>query len=194
MVRAQHSGGTPKRHGLVVGFLLCVFPGPLLVFAPQLLAAKRKGLREYGTLAERYVRELDAQWLRGDAQADEPFVGSADIGSLASLGNSYEVVRTMRIAPITRDAIVRLAAATHSDCAVVTHHDAAGSTSETVGRQPPMANALRLCRAGGRVRRGRICTPGARVSARVVRRENQGLSRYQTAALGALESKLGRLA
>jgi len=97
---------------LVVGFLLCVVLGPLLVFAPQLAAAKRKGLREYGTLAERYVREFDAKWLRGGSSADDPFVGSADIQSLADLSNSYEVVRTMRIAPITRDAIVRLAAAT----------------------------------------------------------------------------------
>jgi len=97
---------------LMVGFLVCVVLGPLLVFAPQLAAAKRKGLREYGTLAERYVREFDAKWLRGGAPADDPFVGSADIQSLADLSNSYEVVRTMRIAPITRDAIVRLAAAT----------------------------------------------------------------------------------
>jgi hypothetical protein len=97
---------------VVVILMLCVVLGPLLVFAPQLAAAKRKGLREYGTLAERYVREFDAKWLRGGAPADEPFVGSADIQSLADLGNSYEVVRTMRIAPITRDAIVGLAAAT----------------------------------------------------------------------------------
>jgi hypothetical protein len=97
---------------VLVIFLLCAVLGPLLVFAPQLAQAKRKGLREYGTLAERYVREFDAKWLRGGAPADEPLVGSADIQSLADLGNSYEVVRTMRIAPITRDAIVRLAAAT----------------------------------------------------------------------------------
>jgi len=97
---------------LMVGFLLCVVLGPLLVFALQLAAAKRKGLREYGTLAERYVREFDAKWLRGGSSADDPLVGSADIQSLADLSNSYEVVRTMRIAPITRDAIVRLAAAT----------------------------------------------------------------------------------
>ncbi len=97
---------------VLVIFLLCVVLGPLLVFAPQLAQAKRKGLREYGTLAERYVREFDAKWLRGGAPADEPFVGSADIQSLADLGNSYEVVRTMRIAPITRDAVIRLAAAT----------------------------------------------------------------------------------
>ena len=97
---------------LVVIFLLCVVLGPLLVFAPQLAQAKRTGLREYGTLAQRYVREFDAKWLRGGAPAEEPLVGSADIQSLADLGNSYEVVRTMRIVPITRDAILRLAVAT----------------------------------------------------------------------------------
>jgi hypothetical protein len=95
----------------LVVFLLCTFLGPLLVFSGQLAQAKRKGLREYGTLAERYVREFDAKWLRGGATADEPLVGSADIQSLADLGNSYEVVRSMRIAPVTRDAILRLAAA-----------------------------------------------------------------------------------
>jgi hypothetical protein len=97
---------------VIVIFLLCVVLGPLLVFAPQLAQAKRIGLREYGTLAERYVREFDAKWLRGGAPADEPLVGSADIQSLADLGNSFEVVRTMQIAPITRDALLRLVAAT----------------------------------------------------------------------------------
>ena len=74
--------------------MLCLVFGPLLVFAPQLAQAKRTGLREYGTLAERYVREFDAKWLRGGAPAGEPLVGSADIQSLADLGNSFEVVRT----------------------------------------------------------------------------------------------------
>ena len=97
---------------VVVIFLLCVVFGPLLVFAPQLAQAKRTGLREYGTLAERYVREFDAKWLRGGAPADEPFVGSGDIQSLADLGNSFEVVRTMRIAPVTKEAILQLVAAT----------------------------------------------------------------------------------
>ena len=37
--------------------------------------------------------EFDDKWLRGRAPADEPLIGSADIQSLADLGNSYEVVR-----------------------------------------------------------------------------------------------------
>lgn len=97
---------------LLVIFLLSMVLGPLLVFAPQLAQAKRAGNREYGTLAQRYVREFDAKWLRGGAPADEPLVGSGDIQSLADLGNSFEVVRTMRIAPITKETILQLVAAT----------------------------------------------------------------------------------
>jgi hypothetical protein len=96
----------------LVVFLLALVLGPLLLFAPGLAQAKRTGNREYGTLAERYVREFDGKWLRGGAPADEPLVGSADVQSLADLANSFEVVRTMRIAPITRDGLLSLVAGT----------------------------------------------------------------------------------
>ena len=39
-------------------------------------------------------------------------MGSGDIQSLADLGNGYEVVRTMRIAPIAKEAILERAATT----------------------------------------------------------------------------------
>jgi hypothetical protein len=96
---------------VLVVFLLCLVLGPLLLFTPKLAEAKRTGNREYGTLAERYVREFDSKWLRGGAPPGEPLVGSGDIQSLADLNNSFEIVRTMGIAPITRDAVIRLAAA-----------------------------------------------------------------------------------
>jgi hypothetical protein len=97
---------------ILVIFLLCLVLGPLLLFAPQLAQAKRIGNREYGALAARYVREFDDKWLRSRASANEPLVGSADIQSLADLATSFEVVRRMQIAPITRDALVRLVVAT----------------------------------------------------------------------------------
>jgi hypothetical protein len=107
--------GLPEFKGeiaIMVVFVLALVLGPLLVFAPQLAEAKRTGLREYGTLAERYVREFDSKWLRGGTPANEALVGSADIQSLADLGNSFEVVRTMRLVPITKEMILRLAAVT----------------------------------------------------------------------------------
>ncbi|MCX6925652.1 MAG: hypothetical protein NT154_20940 [Verrucomicrobia bacterium] len=97
---------------VLVIILLCVLFGPLLVFMPQLIDSRRKGLREYGTLAQRYVREFDTKWLRGGAPAEEALVGSADIQSLADLGNSYEVVRSMNTILINKQAVLELAAAT----------------------------------------------------------------------------------
>jgi hypothetical protein len=44
--------------------------------------------------------------------ADEPLLGSADIQSLADMGNSFSVVQNMRIVPIKRDDLLRLVGAT----------------------------------------------------------------------------------
>jgi len=97
---------------ILVLFLLCMVLGPLFLFAPQLAEARRRGNREYGALAERYVREFDTKWLRGGAPAGEPLVGSSDIQSLADLSNSFDVVLRMGIAPVTKQAFVQLVAAT----------------------------------------------------------------------------------
>jgi hypothetical protein len=92
----------------VLAMELVVF-GPLLVFSPRLAALKRLGMREYGALAQRYVREFDTKWLRGGAPPDEPLVGSGDVQSLADLHGSFEVVKGMRSVLVTRDAAIRLA-------------------------------------------------------------------------------------
>jgi hypothetical protein len=96
--------------GLLVFVVLC----PLLVFAGQLARAKRTGLAEYGVLAQRYVREFDSKWLRGVRDPAEPLVGSADIQSLADLGNSFEVIRTMRIVPFSKETVFQLGVVTLS--------------------------------------------------------------------------------
>jgi len=95
-----------------VAVMVFAILGPMLVFMPKLAAAKRAGLREFGTLAQSYVREFDHKWLRGGAPADEPLVGSADIQSLADLGNSFEVVKEMRLVPFTMRSVLQLAVLT----------------------------------------------------------------------------------
>ena len=82
---------------------------PLLVFTPRLARTKRMGLAEYGGLAQRYVREFDQKWLRGGALADEPLVGSADLQSLADMGNSFEIVKGMKLVPFGKDTLLQLA-------------------------------------------------------------------------------------
>jgi hypothetical protein len=97
---------------LVVMFVLCLTLGPLLVFSPQLVQAKQIGLCEYGALSARYVREFDAKWLRGGVRPEEPLMGSADLQSLADVGNSCNMVQNMRIALVTRDLVLRIVIAT----------------------------------------------------------------------------------
>ena len=84
---------------------------PLMVFVAQLARVKRTGLGEYGGLAQRYVREFDAKWLRGDAPP-EPLMGSADLQSLADLGNSFAVIQSMRFVPFSKETVLQLAIVT----------------------------------------------------------------------------------
>jgi hypothetical protein len=95
-----------------VAIMVGVVLAPLLVFIPPLARAKRTGTREYGHLAKRYIDEFETKWLRGNVPGDEPLVGSADIQSLADMGNSFEVVRSMRLVPVTRDTLIELVVVT----------------------------------------------------------------------------------
>jgi hypothetical protein len=96
----------------VVAFMVFVILGPLLVFSAQLEAAGRRGKLEYGALASRYVREFERKWLRSEGKSDEPVLGSADIQSMADMGNSFAIVDEMRWAPFTWKTVLHLAATT----------------------------------------------------------------------------------
>lgn len=96
----------------VVGALVFLVLGPLMVFGGQLSRARRVGLSEYGVLAQRYVKSFDAKWIRGDRDPNEPLVGSADVQSLADLANSYDVIRTMRFVPFSKETVFQLGVVT----------------------------------------------------------------------------------
>jgi len=92
----------------VMAFCLLLVLGPLMVFSPLLMRAKRTGLCEYGILASRYVSEFDLKWVRAGAADDEPLIGSGDIQSLADLGNSFQVIREINPFPFGRDTVIQL--------------------------------------------------------------------------------------
>jgi len=97
--------------GFVVFFVLAIL-GPLLMFTPRLAQAKRKGLADYGLLAQRYVENFEQKWVAGDPSHSEDLLGTSDIQSLADLGNGYAMVRDMRPIPFWLEDVSRLAAAT----------------------------------------------------------------------------------
>ena len=97
--------------GFVAFFILAIL-SPLLVFTPHMARAKRKGLADYGLLAQRYVDRFEQKWVVDNPAPSEELLGAADIQSLADLGNSYAMVREMRSVPFGLEDISRLAAAT----------------------------------------------------------------------------------
>ena len=97
--------------GFIIFFVVAIL-GPLLMFTPQMSRAKRKGLADYGLLAQHYVDRFERRWVLDEPSSSEELLGSADIQSLADLGNSYGMVRDMRAVPFGLDDISRLAAAT----------------------------------------------------------------------------------
>jgi hypothetical protein len=90
----------------IVAILLLLSLAPLCFFIGPMARAKRIGRIEYGTQASHYVNEFRRKWLKGINAQTEPFLGSADIQSLADLGNSYEIVGEMRLFPIGAKALV----------------------------------------------------------------------------------------
>lgn len=99
----QYGGGTLESlRNALIAFLvvgLAITLGPLLVFAPRLMVVKRRGLLDYGKLASDYTRRFDKKWVHAGTAGEEPLLGTADIQSLADLGNSFAIIKGMRVMP-----------------------------------------------------------------------------------------------
>jgi hypothetical protein len=95
-----------------VGFFVLVILGPLVMFTRRLERTKGKGSSEYGLMASRYLDGFEEKWIKSRASETSALLGSADIQSLADLGNAYSMVRQMRLVPFSTLDITRLAAAT----------------------------------------------------------------------------------
>jgi hypothetical protein len=96
--------------GFVIFFVLAIL-GPLLMFTPKMAALKRKGLADYGQVAQGYVNSFEEKWVLNTPPVEE-VLGSGDIQSLADLNSGYEIVSDMRAVPFGLEDIIRLAAAT----------------------------------------------------------------------------------
>jgi hypothetical protein len=83
---------------------------PMLFFVPDLIAARREGLRKYGALAATYVRDFERKWLGASMPTDEVLVGNAGIQSLADMAGSSDVVREMRPVPFDLRVLAQLVA------------------------------------------------------------------------------------
>ncbi|WP_010584023.1 hypothetical protein [Schlesneria paludicola] len=94
--------------GFVLAMLMVVL-FPLMFFTNQMIEVKFEASHVYGELASRYVSAFRKRWLTGAAPEGQELLGAADIQSLADLGNSYQVVNEMRVVPVDKAVILKLA-------------------------------------------------------------------------------------
>ena len=98
---------------IVVAVALCVVVTvlPLTFFSVRLESAARIAKLEFGNLASHYVDDFRGKWVLSGSGSREPLLGTPDIQSLADLANSYNVVRDLRVLPITKQNLIRLVVA-----------------------------------------------------------------------------------
>jgi hypothetical protein len=78
----------------LLAFVIAIFHGPLLVFSRPLMYAWRRGIFQYGALADRLGREFEGAWLGGRAVDGETlskpdFSATTDLYSV--VGNVYRM-------------------------------------------------------------------------------------------------------
>ncbi len=84
---------------------------PLSVFAPILFKTKISGLAKYGSLATEYTQSFQQKWIVDRRNHQEVLLGTADIQSLADLGNSFAFVEKMKLLPMASRTPIHLAVA-----------------------------------------------------------------------------------
>ena len=90
----------------VIALVLFVFLSPCLAFSPKLYDAKRRGLLEYGALADQYTKTFQEKWIEGRRDDSEKLMGNADIQSLADLSSSFEIVTSMKLFVISKSTVM----------------------------------------------------------------------------------------
>ncbi len=124
--------------GGVVVFCVCalgLMVAPLLVFAPKLAAAKRRGLLEYGALSYGVMRSFHDAWLAPGAPPRSQLLARQDVSSVADMLQTFEAVQRSRLLPLDRPAFLLAALAVLAPVAPL------------VASQVPPEQALQVLRA-----------------------------------------------
>jgi hypothetical protein len=93
---------------LVIAGIVCY--GPLVLFTPMLLRARKEGLVRYGIFVATYNRLFRAKWIDAAAPPLESLLGSEDIQALSAVGTSFEVIEQTRPLPFTLRQVLQFTA------------------------------------------------------------------------------------
>ncbi len=93
---------------LVLATLLLL--SPLLAFAPKLIQARRRALRDYGALVGRHGHLVHQRWIEGRSpdsrKPGEAILDAPELGPVADVAVLYESVRASRRSPVSLRALL----------------------------------------------------------------------------------------
>lgn len=107
-----HLGMTPFAHrdAILAGaaIVVALLVAPLFAFSPRLLREWRRGIFEYGALADRLGRDLEARWLGNGPAAGGDGLESPHFSTLADVYHVVGNVYGMRFVPVDLKSVVLL--------------------------------------------------------------------------------------
>jgi hypothetical protein len=92
----------------LLAIVLIVALGPLIFFVPKLARLRRRGVFEYGTLAQLESIAFHNRWILHRAGREEEFPASPEASTLADYGSSYQNIEQLQPFPFDRGAFVAL--------------------------------------------------------------------------------------
>jgi hypothetical protein len=98
--------------GGIAAFSLVLFNAPLLAFSGRLLREWRRGVFEYGELADEYGWRFERKWLRRREALDERALEIQEFSAVTDLYQIVERVHDMRMFPVDLTSVIFLAFAT----------------------------------------------------------------------------------
>jgi hypothetical protein len=95
----------------LVGLIALVALGPLAFFVPRLAALRRKGILEYGILAQLHSAEFHDKWILHRAGHETEFLVAPESITLNNYGQAYEKIEEISAFLVDKGALYTLAAA-----------------------------------------------------------------------------------
>ena len=93
---------------VLLAVVLIVALGPLVFFVPKLARLRRRGIFEYGTLAQLESRAFHNRWILHRAGREEEFPASPEPSTLTDYGSSYQNIEHLQPFPFDRGAFAAL--------------------------------------------------------------------------------------
>jgi hypothetical protein len=102
---------------IVISVVLVLLP--LMVFSPKLFEARRDGLARYSRVGRGVTGAFDVKYARPGGSPPESMIGTQDPSSLIDYVSSYDVIGQMRVIPMSKRAVIYIAALAAAPFAVV---------------------------------------------------------------------------